>query len=61
MIIIFSFCRIHYVVGKACVKVWATKILSEFQNYLASGEDGVEKKCKVLGDTVAGEYHEDIA
>ena len=26
--------RIGYVVGKACVKVWATKIHTQLQNYL---------------------------
>ena len=47
-------CRIHYVVGNACVKVWATKIISEFQNYLAAGEKGIEGRCTYLADTIAG-------
>ena len=41
--------RIGYVVGKACVKVWATKIHTQFQNYLhntieAIMENGARKE-----------------
>lgn len=46
--------RIHYVVGNACVKVWATKILAEFQHYLEAAEGGVDNRSKLLEDTVAG-------
>ena len=46
--------RIHYVVGNACVKVWATKIISEFKNYLEAGERGIERRCTYLADVIAG-------
>ena len=48
--------RIHYVVGNACVKVWATKIISEFQHYLEAGEKGIEGRCTYLADEIAGRY-----
>jgi hypothetical protein len=48
------FYRIHYVVGNACVKVWATKIISEFQNYLEAGEEGIDGRCTNLADAIAG-------
>jgi hypothetical protein len=38
------------------VKVWATKIISEFQNYLEAGEKGIEGRCIYLADAVAGRY-----
>lgn len=47
---------IHYVVGNACVKVWATKIISEFQHYLEAGENGIEGQCKYLSDAIAGMF-----
>ena len=52
----FKFYRIHYVVGNACVKMWATKIISEFQNYLQAGEEGIESRCKYLADAIAGVF-----
>jgi hypothetical protein len=49
--------RIHYVVGNACVKVWATKIVSEFQHYLEAGEKEIEGRCVLyLAKTIAGRY-----
>lgn len=38
-------CRISYVVGKACVKVWATKIHAQLQNCVY----GVKKTIKETG------------
>ena len=46
--------RIHYVVGNACVKVWATKIISELNNYLEAGKNGIKEKCEYLEDEIAG-------
>ena len=48
--------RIHYVVGNACVKLWATKIFSEFQHYLEAGNKGIEERCTYLADEIAGMY-----
>jgi hypothetical protein len=47
-------CSIHLIVGKVCVKVWASKIFSEFQNYIKAGEAGVNKKSKTLQDAIEG-------
>ena len=40
--------------GNACVKVWATKILSEFNKYLQEGKSGIDERCAILVDDVAG-------
>lgn len=36
------------------MKVWATKIISEFHNYTQAGKDGVAKRCKALTDAIEG-------
>ena len=36
------------------MKVWATKIISEFQNYLEAGKNGIERRCTYLTDKIAG-------
>ena len=46
--------RIHFVVGNACVKVWATKMISDFQHYLEAGEKGIEGRCVHIADAIAG-------
>ena len=38
------------------MKVWATKILTEFQHYLQAGDKGIEERCKYLADAIAGTY-----
>ena len=54
IMVIFIIYRIHYVVGKACVKVWATKILAEFQHCLGAAENGVTDRCQKLEDLYVG-------
>ena len=49
-----SFCSIHLIVGEVCVKIWVTKIISEFHNYIQAGKDGVAKRCKALTDAMEG-------
>lgn len=52
----FVLYRIHYVVGNACVKVWATKILSEFQHCQVDAEKAIQAKCEEIMDIHAGLY-----
>ena len=38
------------------MKVWATKILSEFQHYVEAGQAGVKERCNSLIVAIKGVY-----
>ena len=41
-------CRIDYIIGNACIKVWATKLQIQFTNYLEDAEKNLKIKYEAL-------------
>ena len=52
--IIYLPLSIHLIVGKVCVKIWATNIVSEFQNYVKAGKAGVDERSRTIADAIEG-------
>ena len=48
--------RISYVVGKACIKVWATKLHSQFQNCLYEVKGIIKQTGRKFEQEYRGEY-----
>ena len=47
-------CRVRNIVGKSCVKVWATKVITIFQHYEDQVVKKIDERCKELGHLIEG-------